>query len=150
MEAFEAAEPGTQYIITRYRTSNANLRQYFERLILRAGLKPWPKPWHNMGASRQSELIDWYNFSVACEWLDNSPTVAARHYAMKIEGNADLRRAIGESAAQNPAQQVSETTRNRLQGTLEDHEKSQCLQPVTDTFTSLHNNILGAAGFEPA
>ncbi|HEY5310969.1 MAG TPA: hypothetical protein VIK18_00570 [Pirellulales bacterium] len=37
---FEAAEPGTEYVITRYRSANANLRTQFERIIRRAGLEP--------------------------------------------------------------------------------------------------------------
>ncbi len=98
LEAFEKAEPGTPWIITRYRDSNANLRQHFERLILRAGLTPWAKPWHNMRASRQSELMAEYDLATACRWLGNSPTVAARHYAVSTDRDGSFQRAIGQAA----------------------------------------------------
>ena len=42
-EVFEQAEPGTIYVITRYRKTNVNLRTELIRIIHRAGLKPWPK-----------------------------------------------------------------------------------------------------------
>ena len=34
-EVFDAAAPGTRYVITKYRDSNANLRTQFERIIRR-------------------------------------------------------------------------------------------------------------------
>ena len=64
-----------------------------------------------------------FDLATACRWLRNSPTVAARHDAMTIDGDADLRRAIGGSVAQKAAQQVSEKTCSNLQDTLADHEK---------------------------
>ena len=150
MEAFEAAAPGTQYIITRYRASNANLRQHFERLILRAGLKPWPKPWHNMRASRQSELIDWYNFSAACLWLGNSPTVAARYYAMSTDRDGSFQRAIsGEPDAVKSA-----VVRAGIAVHEREHEKdTKPKRPVNQDHaiicTVKHIKTMGDTGFEP-
>ena len=93
-EAFEAAEPGTEYVITRYRQSQANLRTQLIRIIQRAGLTPWAKLWHNMRASRQSELMAEYSLADACRWIGNSPVVAARHYAVSPDTDA-FRRAAG-------------------------------------------------------
>src|SRR5262249_56235529 len=55
-EAFERAEPGTVHVITRYRDRNANLRTQLNRIIHKAGLTPWPKLFHNLRATRQTEL----------------------------------------------------------------------------------------------
>ena len=41
--AFEQAEPGTEFVITRYRKPAQNLRTTFMKVIKRAGLTPWPK-----------------------------------------------------------------------------------------------------------
>src|SRR5262249_32651655 len=49
-EVFEQAEPGTEYVITRYRSTNTNLRTQLIRIIRRAGLKPWPKLFQNLRA----------------------------------------------------------------------------------------------------
>lgn len=54
-EVYEAAEPGgPEHIITRYRDASANLRTQLQRIITRAGLKPWPKLFHNMRSTRET------------------------------------------------------------------------------------------------
>lgn len=80
MEAFEQAEAGTEHVITSYRDTRQNLRTQLERIIRKAGLEPWPKPWHNMRSSRQTELAERYPIHVCCGWLGNSAAVAADHY----------------------------------------------------------------------
>lgn len=89
------ADPADEYVITGARRVSANLRTQFERIAKRAGVKVWPKPFHNMRASRQSELMADYGLSTACQWLGNSPVVAARHYAVSTDLSGDFRRAAG-------------------------------------------------------
>lgn len=36
---FDAAEPGTVHVITRYRGENSNLRTQLERILAKAGVK---------------------------------------------------------------------------------------------------------------
>ncbi len=114
LSAFEAAPDGAEYIVGRYRATTQNLRTQFERIIARAGVALWPKPFHNLRASRESELMRQYDLSTACRWLGNSPEVAARHYATSVDLNADFRRAIGpvensgEPVVQKAVQQVQE------------------------------------------
>ncbi len=148
LAAFEAAEPGgSPWIITRYRDPKQNQRTQFERIILRAGLTPWPKPWHNMRASRQSELMAKHDLASACRWLGNSPAVAAKHYAM-VMNDGSFERAIG--AAQNTAQSMAESDCTRLQAENGDSEKSLVLQACADICSNVHKVDMGAAGFEPA
>lgn len=78
--AFEEAEPGTTHVITIRRTANANLRTRLRKIIKRAGLKPWPKLFHNLRASRQTELAQRFPMHVVCEWIGNSQVVAIKHY----------------------------------------------------------------------
>ena len=78
--AFELAEKGAVYCINRYRDSNANLRTTFTKIIRRAGVKPWPKLFHNLRASRETELAATYPIHVVCEWIGNSAAIAAKHY----------------------------------------------------------------------
>lgn len=91
-EAFERAEPGNEYVITRYRAKNANLRTQFERIIKRAGAEPWPKLFQNLRASRETELTAEYPLHVVCQWIGNSPAVAHAHYLQVTE--ADFQRAV--------------------------------------------------------
>lgn len=108
LDAFEAAPEGAEYAITRYRDATQNVGTHFRRIIKRAGVKPWPRLWQNLRASRESELMRDYDLSTACAWIGNSPAVAARHYAMSVDRDADFRKAIGLDEAQQKAQQKAQ------------------------------------------
>jgi hypothetical protein len=60
--------------------ANANLRTRFQKMIRSAGLEPWPRLWHNLRASRQTELADQFPSHVVCRWIGNSEDVAREHY----------------------------------------------------------------------
>ena len=49
--AWDAADDGAEFAITRYRDSNSNLRTQLLRILARSGVKPWPKLFHNLRAS---------------------------------------------------------------------------------------------------
>jgi integrase len=72
--------PEGQYVITRYRDAGTNLRTQFLKIIRRAGLKAWPRLFHNLRASRQTELMKRFPIHVVCEWLGNSRLIAQEHY----------------------------------------------------------------------
>jgi site-specific recombinase XerD len=50
-----------------------------------AGVPLWPRLFHNLRATRQTEWIAAHGLVNACHWIGNSQTVAARHYAMATE-----------------------------------------------------------------
>ena len=79
---FAALETGElpEYVITRYRSGNANLRTQLERIIRRAGLEPWVKPFQNLRSTRETELAEQFPIHVVCAWIGNTQAVAAKHY----------------------------------------------------------------------
>jgi integrase len=79
-EAFEAAAPGTVHVITHSRDQSVNLRTGLNRIIRRAGLEPWERPWYNLRATRQTELSAEFPLHVVCAWIGNKQAVAAEHY----------------------------------------------------------------------
>ena len=109
-EAFDVAPEGAVYVVADngYRQAadtpsgwrNCNMRTQFGRIIERAGLEPWPRLFHAMRASRETELAAEYPVHVVTAWLGNTPRIAMKHYLMTTE--ADFQKAAG-SAAQNPA-----------------------------------------------
>jgi len=114
-EVFELAEPGTVHVITRYRDPNQNLRTQFLRIIRRAGLKPWPKLFHNLRASRETELAAEYPIHVVCSWIGNTAMIAVKHY---LQVTDDYFERAAKSAAnsdapnvQNPVQQPAARSR---------------------------------------
>lgn len=111
LKLFAEAEPGSEYVIAKHRLGCGNLRQQFERFIARAGLTPWPRLFHNLRGSRETELMREYDLATVCRWIGNSPAVAAKHYATSIDLNADFQRALGLSdQAQQKAQQKAQQT----------------------------------------
>src|SRR4051812_15393155 len=79
-DCHQLASPGEPFVITRYRGAGVNLRTQLERIIRKAGMEPWVKLWHNLRASRQTELANEYPLHVVCEWIGNSRAVAHEHY----------------------------------------------------------------------
>jgi integrase len=45
---FDQAEPGSECVVPRLRDPRTNLRTTFTKIIGRAGVKPWPRLFHNM------------------------------------------------------------------------------------------------------
>ncbi len=88
-DVFDQAEPGTEYIISRYRDSACNLRTQLGRIIRKAGLKVWQKPWHNLRSTRQTELAEKYPIHVVCAWIGNSRAVAQEHYLQVTDAHFD-------------------------------------------------------------
>ena len=124
-DAFEQAEPGTQYVITRYRGTNQNLRTQLQRIIRRAGLEPWPKLFQNLRSTRETELAETYPTHVACRWIGNSQPVAAEHYLQLTDEHFEraVRCAPSEGdaeAAQKAAQKPAEASRNESKETSDD------------------------------
>jgi integrase len=99
-EAFELAEPGEVYVVggsmgQGYRATsqkpggwvNTNMRTTFEKLIRRAGLKPWPRLFHNLRASCETDLMQDHPIHVVTAWIGNTPKIALGHYLQTLDGD---------------------------------------------------------------
>ena len=64
---------------------NANLRTTFDKVIRRAGVNPWPRLWHSLRASCESDLAQTFPLATVTKWLGNTPSVALRHYVDPTE-----------------------------------------------------------------
>lgn len=89
-EAQELAPDGAEFVINRYRDASQNLRTQFLKIIKRAGLKPWPRLFHNLRASRQTELSARHPIHVVCEWLGNSRLIAQEHYLRVTDDDFEM------------------------------------------------------------
>jgi len=120
-EAFDLAPEGAVYVVdgnhreaanTASGWRNCNLRTQFERIVKRAGLQPWPRLFHAMRASRETELAKEYPIHVVTAWLGNTPRIALKHYlqvtdddferAAEVSNEGDAE--SGARSAQNAAQ----------------------------------------------
>ena len=67
-------------VVTRYRDATQNLRTTFEKIVIRAGLVPWQKPFQNLRSTRETELMEIYPAHVVVSWIGHSEKVARKHY----------------------------------------------------------------------
>ena len=161
-DAFDAAPEGAEYVVGGdYRHAanspsgwrNCNLRTQFVRIIKRAGLTPWPRLFHNLRASRETELAKDHPLHTVTAWIGNTPQIAMKHYLQVTE--ADYQKAneggaeSGAQAAQNEAQQQHAEHRSAS------HKRHK---PLTDkrlvpikamTCDKRHNAKADGEGFEP-
>ena len=122
--AFELADDGAEYVVGgSYRQSsltpsgwrNCNLRTQFERLVKRAGLEPWPRLFHALRASRETELAQTFPLHVVTAWLGNTPRIALKHYLQVTDadfakasvGGAESGAVAVQKAVQQPAASFS-------------------------------------------
>lgn len=54
-ELVDEDSPDRVNVITRYRESNINLRTQLLRIIALPGVDPWPKLFHNLRSTRETE-----------------------------------------------------------------------------------------------
>ena len=102
-EAFEIFGYTCKYVVAvpQYRApantamgwKNSNLRTEMTRLLRRAGVSGWPRLFHSMRASRQTELQREFPLHVVCSWLGNSPRIAQQSYLLVTED--DFAKAAG-------------------------------------------------------
>lgn len=102
-----ATGEGSRYVVTRYREKNVNLRTQFERILRRANVDAWPRLFHNLRASRQTELMNSFPAHVVCDWLGNTEAIASKHYLQTTDDHFAL--------AQGGATGGDITTRNDSQ-----------------------------------
>jgi len=148
-EAFELAEPGALYVVTRYRDTKQNLRTQLMRIIRRAGLVPWPRLFQNLRASRETELAELFPLRVVTDWLGNSPRVAHDHYLSTTEEHFRRAATSGAMSLQNRVQQAAApdgTDSPQLPQDLAEHDVAR--QGANEFYLG-HDKEMTLTGFEP-
>jgi len=148
-EAFEQAPEGTTQVITIKTDGNQNLWTRFAKIIRRAGLTPWPKLFHNLRASRETELAATYPLHVVCTWLGNSTLIAKKHYLQVTD--ADFQRAAkcGAVAVQNAVQQAAALSCTDSQESPQEKEDCEVSHDDASRCDDMRNPKVRLEGFEP-
>jgi integrase len=152
-EVFDLAPEGTVYVINRDRDAGTNLRTQLMRIIRNAGLEPWPKLFHNLRASRETELAKIYPIHVVCAWIGNTAQIAAKHYLQVTD--EDYKKAV-RKAVQDPVQTVQKVVQQASarfgspSQNLTEYPQSQDRVPVGATAREMmQENPVPPTGLEP-
>ena len=148
-DSAELAAEKTEHMITRYRDASQNLRTTMLKIIKRAGLEPWERVFHNLRASRQTELARIFPSHVVCDWIGNSKDVAEEHYLNTLDD--DFQRAT-EEPTRIPTRAAAEMRADcgnvRQDGTSE-NAKAPAIPGRSHGFTKLQSELITRPGFEP-
>ncbi len=149
---WDVAAEGQSEVITRY-DAGANLRTQLNRWILQAGLKPWPKPFQNMRATRATELADQFPSHVCAKWLGHTERIADEfyrsvtdeHYTRATQSGAKS----GAVGAQNQAQTGADMKRPERTNSNEVLELQAFRPHLSAPVFSCSDIQMGDTGFEP-
>jgi len=157
LAAFEAAPDGAEYVVARSRDAGINLRTGLQRLIARAGVQSWPRLWHNMRASRATELASEFPQHVAAAWCGHTEAIAEGHYWQVRDEDFDRATAepsrggaeSGALVAQNAAQHRSAPGRAESKERAEVSIGAGVTRARADSREPPHKALMTPGGFEP-
>ena len=126
-----ALRTGVEFPVKKYSTRL--------KIITRAGLKPWPKLFQNMRATRQTELSGQFPLHVVCDWLGNSAPIAQKDYlrvteqdfAAAISGGAKRGALFDETLSSDPILSELITLWPQLAASLREALLQQATQSLT-------------------
>ena len=160
-EELQAPDRHPDFVIHLYRDSTQNLRTQFLRILRRAMVEPWPKPFGNLRASRATELRNFFPAHDVNLWLGHSQVSASRHYltaqrdfwesakvlpTMKRKAGNAKSNATG---SENNAKSNAASDRQMLPDVTQTHQKHGFRQPPAPDGNSGQSSEIPPRGFEP-
>ena len=137
-------------VVTRYRDATQNLRTTFEKIVIRAGLVPWQKPFQNLRSTRETELMEVYPAHVVVSWIGHSEKVARKHYLQTTDAHFEkatipstIQMVASDDAGtanfpqETVAIQVANTTRETVQNSKKPKRKKpgkHCASSISRAF----------------
>ena len=107
---FSVASEGREFVINRYRSASQNLRTTLEKIVHRAGLEIFPRPFDNLRMTRSNEVYREFGAFAESQWIGHSSRVRADHYLMITDD--DFHKAsgwsteLGKTVCPKPERQV--------------------------------------------
>jgi hypothetical protein len=139
-DAFAAAPEGQIRILTMGKGG------YTQRTMIaavkRSGVAQWPRLWQALRSSCEKEWAMTFPQYAVSKWIGHSIAVSGKHYANSVPD--ELFDEAANSAAQNQAQQASESLRN------DKHRGDEEMQNHSEKPSDSELTQIGATGFEPA
>lgn len=109
----------------------------------------WPKPWHAMRATRQTELSASFPLHGVCSWIGNSPEVAHKHHLTVTE--QDFARAATQGNS-TPVDWQPNRQQHRPETACKASQPKQTTPQFSEENEGLHvgaTDLIPPRGFEP-
>ncbi len=119
------------------------------RIVRKANVDPWPRVFHPLRASLESDLAQYFPLAAAAKWLGNTPSVAMKHYVDPTD--PAFEQAVGWTpggavAVQNPVQSGADASgqdRTHPVEVLGNPEKSRVLSDPVGYWTKKQRECMG-------
>ena len=108
---FDRASVGKEFVITRYRDASQNLRTTFGKIVHRAGLEMFPRPFDNMRMTRSNEVYRKWGAFLESQWIEHSRQIRDDHYLSITD--EDFSAAAGWSVQMTEKPKSKEVYENR-------------------------------------
>jgi integrase len=154
-EAQYAADTGEVLVVPIASRQGVNLRTEFERAIVRAGCRPWPRLFQNLRASCETDWVQSFPAHVVAKWLGHSPRIAQEHYLQVRDahfaaaiGGPERGTKCGTIVAPNAAPHATEPTRKDRNAHHETAVIPGQLAFSPEMTATVNGGIVGNTGFE--
>jgi len=87
---FDQSSEGRKFVINRYRDAAQNLRTTFGKIVKRAGLEMFPRPFDNMRMTRSNEVYRKWGAFLESQWIGHSRRVREDHYLSITDADFQL------------------------------------------------------------
>ncbi len=104
-ERWDEAIEGEVFVLPSVARGNDSVPTTWMKSAFRRAEVSWPRMFHSMRATRETELSEQFPMHTVCAWIGNSQAVATKHYLQVLESHF-------EQAAQNAAQQAATPSGN--------------------------------------
>ena len=96
---WEAAPEGADLLFPRHQITGAALTNKLQRMLRSIREVLWPKPWNNMRASCETDLLSLYPALTVVKWVGHSLRISEQHYAQVAKEHHD--RAVAAGSAED-------------------------------------------------
>lgn len=134
------------YVLPNIRLTT-NVHPTMTRIVERAGLKPWPRLWQNLRASRATELEAQFGGSKAATICGHAEKVAQDHYWMTTA--EDITAMASVDSVHLLSMKATKDGCNGLQAVSLAHEKTPGFPGFSGLCVNSQRVQMGAEGLEP-
>ncbi|WP_428389915.1 tyrosine-type recombinase/integrase [Mucisphaera sp.] len=107
-----------------------NFQKRMAETIQRAGLTPWPRVWHNLRASRATELTqEGHAMADAARWMGHTIKTMASHYVMSCDETEAIRKAAQINVNEAPKKRSANRSAASTQRGVHEGNQQACTPP---------------------
>jgi integrase len=158
-ESFELAPEGSEWVVNRYRDRGANARTTFGKILDRAKVPRFERPFCNLRASRVTELRLKFDPKVVAVWLGHSESISTKHYtqvrpedfaaAVASPPESVVGHQVGHQVGHRVGQKATELGGTDPKPKRQNPEKTSVFPGSAVSFASVRVGEMLRQGFEP-